>query len=88
MPLPQNALNYHHLRYFWEVARAGNLRSASEKLHVSQPTLSGQIKVLEDSLQKKLFERSGRGLKLTDAGHLVLNYANEIFQMGGKLLQA
>ena len=88
MSLPQNALNYHHLRYFWEVARAGNLRSASEKLHVSQPTLSGQIKVLEDSLQKKLFERSGRGLKLTDAGHLVLNHANEIFQIGGKLLQA
>ncbi len=83
-----NFLNYHHLRYFWEVARAGSLRAASEKLHVSQPTLSGQIKLLEDSLQRQLFERSGRGLKLTNAGHMVLNYANEIFSMGNRLMEA
>ena len=81
-------LNYHHLRYFWEVARSGSLRAASEKLNVSQPTLSGQIKLLEDSLERKLFERSGRGLKLTNAGHMVLNYANEIFSIGNRLMEA
>lgn len=83
-----NFLNYHHLRYFWEVARSGSLRAASTKLHVSQPTLSGQIKLLEDSMQRQLFERSGRGLKLTNAGHMVLNYANEIFNIGNRLMEA
>jgi LysR family transcriptional regulator, transcriptional activator of nhaA len=88
MPIPHHFLNYHHLRYFWEVARAGNLRLAADKLHVSQPTLSGQIKSLEDLLQKQLFERTGRGLKLTDSGHLVFNHANEIFNTGARLLDA
>jgi LysR family transcriptional activator of nhaA len=81
-------LNYHHLRYFWETARSGSLRAASEKLRLSQPTISAQIKALEESLGEQLFERSGRGLKLTATGRLVSDYAGEIFTLGGQLLSA
>jgi LysR family transcriptional activator of nhaA len=79
-------LNYHHLRYFWEVARHGSLRVAAERLNVSQPTISAQVKALEDSMQKQLFSRSGRGLKLTSAGRLVMDYAGEIFGLGGRMM--
>jgi LysR family transcriptional regulator, transcriptional activator of nhaA len=79
-------LNYHHLRYFWEVARHGSLRVAAERLNVSQPTISAQVKALEDSLEKQLFSRSGRGLKLTTAGRLVMDYAGEIFGLGGRMM--
>ncbi|RYD81720.1 MAG: LysR family transcriptional regulator, partial [Verrucomicrobiaceae bacterium] len=63
-------LNYHHLRYFWMVAREGSLRKAAERLSVSQPSISAQIRLLEDALGEKLFRRSGRGLHLTDAGRM------------------
>jgi len=79
-------LNYHHLRYFWEVARHGSLRVAAEKLSVSQPTISAQVKALEDSLDRQLFSRSGRGLRLTEAGRMVMDYAGEIFGLGGRLV--
>jgi len=81
-------LNYHHLRYFWTVARKGGVRKAAEALHVSQPSISAQLRVLEDSLGQKLFRRSGRNLALTDAGQLVLNYADEIFSAGQELMNA
>ncbi|MEI6970284.1 MAG: LysR family transcriptional regulator [bacterium] len=81
-------LNYHHLRYFWAVAREGTLRQAAEKLGVSQPSISAQIHLLEDSLGEKLFRRSGRRLILSDTGQLVLGYANEIFSKGNDLLDA
>jgi len=81
-------LNYHHLRYFWTVARKGGVRRAAEELHVSQPSISAQLRVLEDSLGQKLFRRSGRNLVLTDAGQLVLNYADEIFAAGRELMNA
>ena len=71
-------LNFHHLRYFWMVARKGGVRRAAEELHVSQPSISAQLHLLEESLGQKLFRRSGRNLVLTDAGQLVLNYADEI----------
>ena len=87
MLTPQH-LNYHHLRYFWEVARHGSLRVAAERLNVSQPTISAQVKALEDSLQRQLFNRSGRGLRLTTAGRMVMDYAGEIFGMGGRLVEA
>ena len=61
-------LNYHHLRYFWVVAREGGLTKAASKLHVSQPTISAQIQALEGVLGEKLFRRSGRNLRLTDVG--------------------
>lgn len=52
-------LNYHHLRYFWMTAREGSLRRAAEKLHVSQPSMSAQIKSLEESLEKPCFAKKG-----------------------------
>ena len=81
-------LNYHHLRYFWVVAKEGGLRKAAEKLHVSQPTISAQIAALEGVLGEKLFRRGGRSLALTEAGHRVLRYAEEIFSLGQELLDA
>jgi LysR family transcriptional activator of nhaA len=81
-------LNFHHLRYFWMVARKGGVRKAAEALHVSQPSISAQLKLLEDSLGQKLFRRSGRNLVLTDVGQLVLNYADEIFSAGRELMNA
>jgi LysR family transcriptional activator of nhaA len=81
-------LNYHHLRYFWTVAREGSLRKAAESLAVSQPSISAQIRLLEESLGEKLFRRSGRGLALTDAGRLVFEYAEQIFSVGRELLSA
>jgi LysR family transcriptional regulator, transcriptional activator of nhaA len=81
-------LNFHHLRYFWMVARKGGVRKAAEALHVSQPSISAQLRLLEESLGQKLFRRSGRNLVLTDAGQLVLNYADEIFSAGRELMNA
>ena len=81
-------LNYHHLRYFWVVAKEGGLRKAAEKLHVSQPTISAQIGALEGVLDEKLFRRGGRALALTEAGHRVFSYAEEIFSLGQELLAA
>lgn len=81
-------LNYHHLRYFWTVAREGGLRRAAEKLHVSPPSISAQIRELEDALGEKLFRRSGRGNVLTDAGQVALRYADEIFSLGREMSDA
>ncbi len=79
-------LNYHHLSYFWAVARTGNLTRAAERLHVSQSALSVQIRRLEQQLGQQLFAREGRRLVLTDAGALALNYAETIFAAGAELL--
>jgi LysR family transcriptional regulator, transcriptional activator of nhaA len=81
-------LNFHHLRYFWVVAKEGGLRKAAEKLHVSQPTISAQIAALEAVLGEKLFRRGGRALALTEAGQHVLMYAEEIFSIGQDLLSS
>ena len=78
-------LNYHHLLYFWTVARAGSIAKASEELHLAQPTISAQLKLLEESLGHKLFERQGRRLVLTDVGRTVLRYAEDIFRLGNEL---
>jgi len=79
-------LNYHHLRYFWAVAREGSVTRASEKLHISQPTVSAQIRELEEALGEKLFARAGRSLALTEVGRVVFRYADEIFGLGRELL--
>ena len=81
-------LNFHHLRYFWTVARKGGVRKAAEALHVSQPSISAQLRLLEEALGEKLFKRSGRNLVLTETGHLVLSYADEIFSTGRELMSA
>lgn len=78
-------LNYHHLLYFWAVAKEGSVTAACERLHVAQPTVSGQVKKLEASLGEKLLERSGRGVVLTDVGQVVFRYAEEIFSIGKEL---
>jgi LysR family transcriptional activator of nhaA len=81
-------LNYHHLRLFWEVARAGSLRAAASRLNLSQPTISAQIKALETSLDEQLFDRTGRGLKLTAQGRLVMECAAEIFSLGTEMVRS
>jgi LysR family transcriptional activator of nhaA len=81
-------LNFHHLRYFWTVARKGGVRKAADALHVSQPSISAQLRLLEETLGEKLFRRSGRNLVLTETGHLVLSYADEIFSAGRELMSA
>jgi len=80
-------LNYHHLRYFWAAAREGSVTRASEKLHISQPAVSTQIRGLEQALGEKLFARSGRTLALTEAGRVVYRYAQEIFGLGTELVE-
>lgn len=78
-------LNYHHLLYFWVVAREGSIVKASGLLHLAQPTVSAQISRLEKSLGSKLFQRVGRNLQLTETGRVVYRYAEEIFALGREL---
>lgn len=78
-------LNYHHLYYFWRVARAGHLTRTADALHISQSALSGQIRKLEESLGHDLFIREGRRLKLSEAGRLAFSYAEDIFRQGEEL---
>jgi LysR family transcriptional regulator, transcriptional activator of nhaA len=81
-------LNYHHLRYFWTVAKEGSLKRASEKLRVSQPSISAQISELEEALGEALFRRVGRSKVLTDAGQVAFRYADEIFSLGSELVNS
>lgn len=78
-------LNYHHLYYFWQVARVGNLTKAAQAQHVSQSALSTQIRQLEDSMGVILFDRVGRSLTLTEAGQRTFLYAEDIFSKGEEL---
>ncbi len=79
-------LNFHHLFYFWRVAKEGHLTRASEELHISQSALSAQIKQLEERLGEPLFTREGRRLVLTNNGQMVLAYAENIFGLGQEML--
>lgn len=79
-------LNYHHLLYFWAVAKEGNLTRAAHSLHVSQSALSVQIRQLEAQLGQALFNREGRILSLTEAGRIALGYAEQIFETGAELV--
>jgi len=81
-----HALNYHHLRYFREVANEGNLTRAAERMNLSQSALSIQIRKLEDRLGHPLFERAGRQLNLTEVGRIVLDHADRIFDTGEELI--
>jgi LysR family transcriptional activator of nhaA len=78
-------LNYHHLLYFWTVAKEGSIARACEKLRLAQPTISGQLRLLEDTLGEKLFTKMGRGLVMTEVGQVVYRYADEIFGLGREL---
>ncbi len=79
-------LNYHHLLYFWLVAREGGLAQAAAKLRLSHPTVSAQVKALEEALGEKLFVKQGRRLVLTEMGRVVYGYAEEIFSLGQELV--
>ena len=78
-------INYKHLHYFWVVAKEGGIARASERLHLTPQTISGQLSLLEDNLGEALFNRVGRNLEMTETGRLVLSYADEIFSLGGEL---
>src|SRR5262245_38011670 len=84
-PRAMDWLNYHHLLYFWTVVREGGVSKASKVLRLAQPTVSGQIKALENAFGEKLFQRQGRSLVLTDVGQVVFRYADEIFSLGREL---
>jgi len=79
-------LNYHHLLYFWMVVRTGSVSAASAELRLAPPTISVQIRRLEEQLGEKLLRRSGRRLLPTEMGQAVFRYADEIFSLGGELL--
>ena len=78
-------LNYHHLLYFWTVAREGGVVRASRVLNLTQPAISAQLRTLERALGEKLLEKRGRNLVLTETGQLVYQYAEEIFSTGREL---
>lgn len=82
----QNRLNYHHLLYFWTVVREGGVAPAARKLHVTEPTVSAQVKLLEEALGEALLRKAGRRLQPTDSGQVVLGYADEIFSLGNEML--
>ena len=85
--MPLSRLNYRHLYYFWMVAKEGHLTRVAEQMHLSQSALSMQMRQLEEQLGYALFLREGRTLKLTELGHVVLDYADNIFAMGNELIE-
>ncbi len=80
-------LNYHHLLYFWTVVREGSVSKAAAKLRLTQPTISAQVRMLENALGQPLFASKGRAQVLTDVGRVVYRYADEIFSIGHELLE-
>jgi len=82
------SFNYKHLRYFWMVAKSGSIARASEQLHLTPQSISGQLSEFETTLGVELFRRVGRGLELTDTGQRMLGYAEQIFALGDELLDA
>jgi len=79
-------MNYNHLFYFWLVAREGSVSKAATRLRLAQPTLSGQIRTLESEFGGRLFEKAGRGLRLTEMGRMAFRFADEIFSLGEELV--
>lgn len=81
-------MNFKHLHYFWHVAKAGGVARASQRLHLTPQTISGQISLLEEDLGTPLFVKKGRNIELTDAGRLALGYAQDIFTLGSELQES
>ncbi len=79
-------LNYHHLLYFWVVAREGTITAASRELRLAPSTISAQVHLLEEACGQKLFQRSGRNLVMTEMGKVVYRYADEIFSLGREMM--
>lgn len=82
------SLNYKHLRYFWMVAKSGSIARASEQLHLTPQSISGQLGEFEETLGVELFRRVGRGLELTETGQRLLGYAEQIFALGDEMLDS
>src|SRR5688572_10283962 len=81
-------LNYHHLFYFWKVVRLGSITAACKELRLAPPTISAQLRSLEEQLGEKLLARKGRTLVPTDVGQMVYGYAQQIFGLGQELMDA
>lgn len=81
-------INYKHLHYFWMVAKEGGIARASERMHITPQTISGQLSLLEEYLGVELFKRAGRNLELTETGRMILSYTDEIFSLGNELEEA
>ncbi len=79
-------INYHHLLYFWTVVRAGSIGRASEQLRLAPPTISAQLRTLEDNLGERLLNRSARGVSPTEVGTVVYRFADDIFALGREML--
>ena len=79
-------LNYHHLLYYWTVVRTGTVAAASTELKLAPPTISVQIRRLEEQMGEKLLRRSGRHVVPTEMGKVVYRYADEIFTLGRELV--
>jgi LysR family transcriptional activator of nhaA len=88
MAIAARRLNYQHLLYFWAVVRSGSLTKACDELHLSAPTVSAQLRTFEERIGQRLLVKQGRRLVATEAGRLVFGYAEEIFGLGGDLLNA
>lgn len=88
MPKSVDWLNYQHLLYFWMVAKCGTVAEAARRLHLTSPTISAQIRKLEQSTGRQLLRPKGRSLELTDAGQVVMGYADRIFGLGSELGEA
>jgi len=86
--MTQLNINLSHLHYFWTVASEGTIARACEKLRLTQPTISAQLRDLENSLGEKLFQRHGRRLELTDTGRVVFGYAEQIFSLSRELVDS
>jgi len=83
--ITRNWFDHLHTGIFELWGREGSIAQACEILRLAQPTISGQLRLLEDDLGEKLFKRAGRGLILTEVGHLVNRYAEEIFSPGKEI---
>lgn len=83
-----NWLNYHHLQYFWTVVREGGVTNACKVLNLTQPTISKQIKHLEEQIGEPLFKRVSKRLELTEAGQMAFDYAEEIFSLGNEFIES
>jgi LysR family transcriptional activator of nhaA len=81
-------MNYHHLLYFWTIATEGGISKAAKVLRLAQPTISGQLRMFEETLGERLFDRVGRRLVLTDVGRMTFRYADELFAIGRELQEA
>ncbi len=81
-------MNYKHLHYFWMIEKCGGVAKAAERLHVTPQSISTQMRQLEEALGDPVWRRLGRGLELTDFGHMVFDYADRLFTVGEELADA